>query len=293
MKGIVLAGGTGMRLQPSTIEVSKQLLPIYDKPMIYYPISVLMLAGIRDIMIISTQEDLPNFKKLLKDGSQFGVRFTYAVQEKPEGIAQAFIIAEDFIQNDCCALILGDNIFYGQGFSGLLRKAVKNIETNGGAEVFAYQVKDPQRFGVVEFDCNNKAVSIEEKPQSPKSDYAVTGLYFYDKNASQYAKQLEKSPRGEYEITDLNNIYLHNGKLQAECFGRGFAWLDTGTHESMLRASQFVRTVEENQGIKIACLEEIAYRKGFVSTENILQHLENIKDNMYYEYVKRILDLKI
>ncbi len=289
MKGIVLAGGTGMRLHPSTIAVSKQLLPIYDKPMIYYPISVLMLAGIRDIMIISTQEDLPNFKKLLKDGSQFGVRFTYAVQEKPEGIAQAFIIAEDFIQNDCCALILGDNIFYGQGFSGLLRKAVKNIETNGGAEVFAYQVKDPQRFGVVEFDCNNKAVSIEEKPQSPKSDYAVTGLYFYDKNASQYAKQLEKSPRGEYEITDLNNIYLHNGKLQAECFGRGFAWLDTGTHESMLRASQFVRTVEENQGIKIACLEEIAYRKGFVSAEEILNHLENIKENMYNEYVKRIL----
>ena len=288
MKGIVLAGGTGMRLHPSTIAVSKQLLPIYDKPMIYYPISVLMLAGIRDIMIISTQEDLPNFKKLLKDGSQFGVRFTYAVQEKPEGIAQAFIIAEDFIQNDCCALILGDNIFYGQGFSGLLRKAVKNIETNGGAEVFAYQVKDPQRFGVVEFDCNNKAVSIEEKPQSPKSDYAVTGLYFYDKNASQYAKQLEKSPRGEYEITDLNNIYLHNGKLQAECFGRGFAWLDTGTHESMLRASQFVRTVEENQGIKIACLEEIAYRKGFVSAEEILNHLENIKENMYNEYVKRI-----
>lgn len=289
MKGIVLAGGTGMRLHPSTIAVSKQLLPIYDKPMIYYPISVLMLAGIRDIMIISTQEDLTNFKKLLKDGSQFGVRFTYAVQEKPEGIAQAFIIAEDFIQNDCCALILGDNIFYGQGFSGLLRKAVKNIETNGGAEVFAYQVKDPQRFGVVEFDCNNKAVSIEEKPQSPKSDYAVTGLYFYDKNASQYAKQLEKSPRGEYEITDLNNIYLHNGKLQAECFGRGFAWLDTGTHESMLRASQFVRTVEENQGIKIACLEEIAYRKGFVSAEEILNHLENIKENMYNEYVKRIL----
>lgn len=289
MKGIVLAGGTGMRLHPSTIAVSKQLLPIYDKPLIYYPISVLMLAGIRDIMIISTQEDLPNFKKLLKDGSQFGVRFTYAVQEKPEGIAQAFIIAEDFIQNDCCALILGDNIFYGQGFSGLLRKAVKNIETNGGAEVFAYQVKDPQRFGVVEFDCNNKAVSIEEKPQSPKSDYAVTGLYFYDKNASQYAKQLEKSPRGEYEITDLNNIYLHNGKLQAECFGRGFAWLDTGTHESMLRASQFVRTVEENQGIKIACLEEIAYRKGFVSAEEILNHLENIKENMYNEYVKRIL----
>lgn len=289
MKGIVLAGGTGMRLHPSTIAVSKQLLPIYDKPMIYYPISVLMLAGIRDIMIISTEADLPNFKKLLKDGSQFGVRFTYAVQEKPEGIAQAFIIAEDFIQNDCCALILGDNIFYGQGFSGLLRKAVKNIETNGGAEVFAYQVKDPQRFGVVEFDCNNKAVSIEEKPQSPKSDYAVTGLYFYDKNASQYAKQLEKSPRGEYEITDLNNIYLHNGKLQAECFGRGFAWLDTGTHESMLRASQFVRTVEENQGIKIACLEEIAYRKGFVSAEEILNHLENIKENMYNEYVKRIL----
>ena len=199
------------------------------------------------------------------------------------------LLSQKFIGNDSVCLVLGDNIFYGQGFSGLLRKAVKNIETNGGAEVFAYQVKDPQRFGVVEFDCNNKAVSIEEKPQSPKSDYAVTGLYFYDKNASQYAKQLEKSPRGEYEITDLNNIYLHNGKLQAECFGRGFAWLDTGTHESMLRASQFVRTVEENQGIKIACLEEIAYRKGFVSAEEILNHLENIKENMYNEYVKRIL----
>lgn len=289
MKGIVLAGGTGMRLHPSTIAVSKQLLPIYDKPMIYYPISVLMLAGIRDILIISTEADLPNFKKLLKDGSQFGVRFTYAVQEKPEGIAQAFIIAEDFIQNDCCALILGDNIFYGQGFSGLLRKAVKNIETNGGAEVFAYKVKDPQRFGVVEFDENSGVVSIEEKPDLPKSDYAVTGLYFYDKNASQYAKQLEKSQRGEYEITDLNNIYLQRGALHAECFGRGFAWLDTGTHESMLRASQFVRTVEENQGIKIACLEEVAYRKGFVSAKEILLHLENIKENVYNEYVKRIL----
>lgn len=293
MKGIVLAGGTGMRLHPSTIAVSKQLLPIYDKPMIYYPISVLMLAGIRDILIIPTEADLPNFKKLLKDGSQFGVRFTYAVQEKPEGIAQAFIIAEDFIQNDCCALILGDNIFYGQGFSGLLRKAVKNIETNGGAEVFAYKVKDPQRFGVVEFDENSGVVSIEEKPDLPKSDYAVTGLYLYDNNVCEYAKQLEKSPRGEYEITDLNNIYLQRGALHAECFGRGFAWLDTGTHESMLRASQFVRTVEENQGIKIACLEEVAYRKGFVSAENILEHLENIKDNMYYEYVKRILGSKI
>lgn len=289
MKGILLAGGTGMRLHPSTIAVSKQLLPIYDKPMIYHPISVLMLAGIREILIITTPQDLPNFKKLLKDGSQFGVKFSYAVQEEPEGIAQAFIIAEDFIKNDCTALILGDNIFYGRGFSGLLKNAAQKIENDGGAEVFAYEVKDPQRFGVVDFDENGKAISIEEKPNNPKSNFAVTGLYFYDNKVCEYAKTLQKSARGEYEITDLNNIYLQNGCLSVECFGRGFAWLDTGTHNSLLQASQFVQTVEENQGIKIACLEEIAYRKGFVSREEILQNLENIKGNEYFDYVKSIL----
>lgn len=289
MKGIVLAGGTGMRLHPSTVAVSKQLLPIYDKPMIYHPISVLMLAGIKDILIITTPEDLPGFKKLLKDGAQFGVNFSYKVQEKPEGIAQAFVIAKDFINGDCTALVLGDNIFYGMGFSGLLKKALKNVETEGGAEVFAYHVKDPQRFGVVEFSTEGKAISIEEKPENPKSNYAVTGLYFYDNNVCEYAESLEKSARGEYEITDLNNIYLQKGVLKVECFGRGFAWLDTGTHQSLLQASQYVQTIEENQGIKIACLEEIAYRKGFVTKEQLLLHIENIKNNEYFDYVKSIL----
>lgn len=289
MKGIVLAGGAGMRLHPSTIGVSKQLLPIYDKPMIYHPISVLMLAGIRDILIIATPEDMPNFQKLLKDGSQFGVKFSYETQEKPEGIAQAFVIAKDFIAGDCCALVLGDNIFYGMGFSGLLKKACKNIETDGGAEVFAYRVKDPQRFGVVEFAEDGKALSIEEKPQNPKSNYAVTGLYFYDNKVCEYVQSLGKSERGEYEITDLNNMYLQEKALRVECFGRGFAWLDTGTHQSLLQASQFVQTVEENQGIKIACLEEIAYRKGFVTKEQLLTCMKNVKNNEYFDYVKSIL----
>lgn len=290
MKGIVLAGGAGTRLFPSTIAVSKQLLPIYDKPMIYHPISVLMLAGIKDILIISTPADLPNFKRLLGDGSQFGVNFSYKEQPSPDGLAQAFILGEEFIGNDCVSLILGDNIFYGGGFSGKLKRVVSDITNNGGATVFGYPVKDPQRFGVVEFDNAGKALSLEEKPQNPKSNYAVTGLYFYDNKVVEYAKNLSPSARGELEITDLNNIYLKNSELNVELLGRGFAWLDTGTHQSLLQASQFVRTVEENQGIKIACLEEVAYRMGFVSKDDLMRNLEKFKNNEYYNYVKNILN---
>ncbi len=288
MKGIVLAGGTGSRLYPSTLTVSKQLLPIYDKPMIYHPISVLMLAGIRDILIISTPQDLPDFQHLLKDGSQFGVNFYYKEQSCPDGLAQAFIIGEDFIANDEVALVLGDNIFYGNGFSGRLKHVAENTK-NGFATVFGYKVKDPQRFGVVEFDNNGKVLSIEEKPQNPKSDFAVTGLYFYDNNVVEYAKSLKPSQRGELEITDLNNIYLQKGKLNIELLGRGFAWLDTGTHQSLLQASQYVQTIEENQGIKIACLEEISYRLGFLSADEILRNIPDVKDNEYYNYIKGIL----
>ncbi len=290
MKGIVLAGGSGTRLHPSTIAVSKQLLPIYDKPMIYHPISVLMLAGIRDILIISTPLDLPNFKRLLGDGSQFGVNFSYKEQPSPDGLAQAFILGEEFIGKDCVCLILGDNIFYGGGFSGKLKKVVKNIENSGGATVFGYPVKDPQRFGVVEFDNYGKVLSIEEKPKNPKSNYAVTGLYFYDNNVVEHAKNLKPSSRGELEITDLNNIYLQKDKLNVELLGRGFAWLDTGTHQSLLQAGQFVRTVEENQGIKIACLEEVAYRMGFVTKEDLLIRLDSFKNNEYSDYVRNILN---
>lgn len=290
MKGIVLAGGAGTRLHPSTIAISKQLLPIYDKPMIYHPISVLMLAGIRDILIISTPSDLPNFKKLLGDGSQFGVKFSYKEQPSPDGLAQAFILGEEFIGNDCAALILGDNIFYGDGFSGTLKNVVTKTQTDGGATVFGYQVKDPQRFGVVEFDSNNKAISIEEKPQNPKSNYAVTGLYFYDNKVVEYAKNLKPSARGELEITDLNNIYLKNDKLNVELLGRGFAWLDTGTHNSLLQASQYVHTIEENQGIKIACLEEVAYRMGFVTREQLAEHTSKYKNNEYFNYVNNIIN---
>ena len=290
MKGIVLAGGSGTRLHPSTIAVSKQLLPIYDKPMIYHPISVLMLAGIRDILIISTPVDLPNFKRLLGDGSQFGVNFSYKEQPSPDGLAQAFILGEEFIGKDCVCLILGDNIFYGGGFSGKLKKVVKNIENSGGATVFGYPVKDPQRFGVVEFDNYGKVLSIEEKPKNPKSNYAVTGLYFYDNNVVEHAKNLKPSSRGELEITDLNNIYLQKDKLNVELLGRGFAWLDTGTHQSLLQAGQFVRTVEENQGIKIACLEEVAYRMGFVTKEDLQKTLENYNNNEYFNYVKDMLN---
>lgn len=290
MKGIVLAGGAGTRLHPSTIAVSKQLLPIYDKPMIYHPISVLMLAGIKDILIISTPVDLPNFKRLLGDGSQFGIKFSYKEQPSPDGLAQAFILGEEFINGDDVALVLGDNIFYGGGFSGKLKSVVNNIKEFGGATVFGYSVKDPQRFGVVEFDEAGKVLSLEEKPQNPKSHYAVTGLYFYDKKVVDYAKNLKPSARGELEITDLNNIYLKNGDLNVELLGRGFAWLDTGTHHSLLQAGQFVKTVEDNQGIKIACLEEVAYRMGFVTKEELIQNIEKYKNNEYFTYVREVLN---
>lgn len=290
MKGIVLAGGAGTRLHPSTIAVSKQLLPIYDKPMIYHPISVLMLAGIKDILIISTPVDLPNFKRLLGDGSQFGIKFSYKEQPSPDGLAQAFILGEEFINGDDVALVLGDNIFYGGGFSGKLKSVVNNIKEFGGATVFGYSVKDPQRFGVVEFDEAGKVLSLEEKPQNPKSHYAVTGLYFYDKKVVDYAKNLKPSARGELEITDLNNIYLKNGNLNVELLGRGFAWLDTGTHHSLLQAGQFVKTVEDNQGIKIACLEEVAYRMGFVTKEELIQNIEKYKNNEYFTYVREVLN---
>ncbi len=289
MKGIVLAGGAGTRLYPSTMVVSKQLLPIYDKPMIYHPISVLMLAGIRDILIISTPQDLPNFKKLLGDGKEFGVNFSYKEQPSPDGLAQAFILGEEFIGDDCVALILGDNIFYGPGFSGMLRNVVKSTKKQGGATVFGYQVKDPERFGVVSFDANGKVESIEEKPENPKSNYAVTGLYFYDNTVIEKAKNLKPSKRGELEITDLNKLYLQEQNLNVELLGRGFAWLDTGTHHSLLQASQYVQTIEENQGIKIACLEEVAYRMGFLSIDFLRDRAVNYPNNDYFNYVKRII----
>lgn len=287
MKGIVLAGGSGTRLYPSTIGISKQLLPIYDKPMIYYPISVLMLAGIREILIISTPQDLPNFEKLLGTGEQFGLKFSYKEQPSPDGLAQAFILGEEFIGKDSVALVLGDNIFYGPGFSAMLQNAVELTESKE-ATIFGYHVKDPERFGVVEFDKNGKAISIEEKPKVPKSTYAVTGLYFYDNSVVEYAKNLKPSTRGELEITDLNKIYLEKGKLNVELFGRGFAWLDTGTHRSLLQAAQYVQTIEENQGIKIACLEEIAYRMGFLTKDKIVKFSESYKNNEYYTYVRNL-----
>lgn len=287
MKGIVLAGGSGTRLYPSTIGISKQLLPIYDKPMIYYPISVLMLAGIREILIISTPQDLPNFEKLLGTGEQFGLKFSYKEQPSPDGLAQAFILGEAFIGKDSVALVLGDNIFYGPGFSAMLQNAVELTESKE-ATIFGYHVKDPERFGVVEFDKNGKAISIEEKPKIPKSTYAVTGLYFYDNSVVEYAKNLKPSTRGELEITDLNKIYLEKGKLNVELFGRGFAWLDTGTHRSLLQAAQYVQTIEENQGIKIACLEEIAYRMGFLTKDEIIKFSESYKNNEYYTYVRNL-----
>jgi len=288
MKGIILAGGSGTRLYPLTQITSKQLLPIYDKPMIYYPLSTLMLAGIKDILIITNEIDYDNFIKLLGDGSQFGLNLTYRIQHVQRGIADAFLIAEDFVNGEDVALILGDNMFYGHAFSTIMKNAIGN---NKGATVFGYTVKDPERFGVVEFDENKKAISLEEKPLLPKSNYAVTGLYFYDSNVCEYAKQLKPSARGELEITDLNKIYLEKGKLNVEILGRGFAWLDTGTHDSMLQASVFVQTMELNKGVKIACLEEIAYNQGFISKEDLLKQIEKYGlKNEYYNYVRAVIN---
>lgn len=288
MKGIVLAAGAGTRLYPASQPISKILLPIYDKPMIYYPLSTLMLAGIKDILIITNESDYDNFIKLLGDGAQYGLNLSYKIQYVQRGIADAFIIAEDFIAGDDVALVLGDNIFHGQGFSTILKHAIKN---NNGATVFGYTVKDPERFGVVEFDSNNKAISLEEKPLAPKSNYAVTGLYFYDGSVCEYAKQLAPSARGELEITDLNKVYLSIGKLNVEILGRGFAWLDTGTHDSMLQASLFVQTMELNKGVKISCLEEIAFNQGFISKSELLERIEKYGyKNNYYNYVRNVIE---
>ncbi|WP_017347082.1 glucose-1-phosphate thymidylyltransferase RfbA [Pantoea sp. A4] len=283
MKGIILAGGSGSRLYPITCGVSKQLLPVYDKPMIYYPLSVLMLAGIRDILLIATPEDLPSFQRLLGDGSAFGLHLQYAVQPKPEGLAQAFIIGEQFLAGDRAALVLGDNIFFGQSFGKKLEEVSKRRE---GATVFGYQVMDPERFGVVAFDQHKRAISIEEKPQNPQSRYAVTGLYFYDEHVCEMAKQVQPSPRGELEITTLNQMYLAQGLLNVELLGRGFAWLDTGTHDSLLEASHFIHTIEKRQGFKVACLEEIAWRKGWISAEDLLQRAHLFSKTQYGEYLQ-------
>lgn len=285
MKGIVLAGGSGTRLYPITIGVSKQLLPVYDKPMIYYPLSVLMLAGIREVLIISTAQDQTSFQRLLDDGSQIGINIEYAIQPTPNGLAEAFIIGEDFIGNDDVCLVLGDNIFYGQGFSPKLKHAVEKAKNGQGATVFGYQVKDPERFGVVEFDENKKAISIEEKPVKPKSNLAVTGLYFYDNSVVQLAKQVHPSKRGELEITCLNQMYLKENKLNVEILGRGFAWLDTGTHESLLEAAQFVETIQKRQGYKIACLEEIAFNQGWLNKEELIQLTKPLLKNSYGQYL--------
>lgn len=287
MKGIVLAGGSGTRLYPITLGTSKQLLPVYDKPMIYYPLSVLMLAGIRDILIITTPEDQAGFKRALGTGEQFGINLSYEIQPSPDGLAQAFIIGEEFIGDDSVCLVLGDNIFYGQGFTPKLKQAAQRTE---GATVFGYQVKDPERFGVVEFDENKRAISIEEKPEHPKSHYAVTGLYFYDNSVVDIAKQVTPSHRGELEITCVNRAYLEQGQLNVELLGRGFAWLDTGTHESLLEAAQFVETVEKRQGYKIACLEEIGFNQGWLAKEQFLQQADQLKKNGYGQYLLDILE---
>ncbi|MBS6738400.1 MULTISPECIES: glucose-1-phosphate thymidylyltransferase RfbA [Phytobacter] len=288
MKGIVLAGGSGTRLYPITQGVSKQLLPIYDKPMIYYPISVLMLAGIRDILIISTPIDMPAFQRLLGDGSQFGVNFTYAVQPSPEGLPQAFLIGEKFINGDSCALVLGDNIFFGQGFAPQL---IEVSRRQNGATVFGYRVRDPERFGVVEFDDKFRAISIEEKPKAPKSDWAVTGLYFYDKNVVDMARMVKPSKRGELEITTLNEMYLHTGNLNVERLGRGFAWLDTGTHDSLLEASQFIHTIEKRQGFKVACLEEIAYNNKWITKDKVNEQAQKMGKTEYGYYLFHLVNI--
>lgn len=289
MKGIILAGGAGTRLYPLTMVTSKQLLPVYDKPMIYYPLSTLMLAGIREILIISTPEDTHRFESLLGDGSQFGIKLCYSIQPSPDGLAQAFIIGEKFIDGDSCAMVLGDNIFYGNGFSKVLKNAAENAD-NGKATVFGYYVDDPKRFGIVEFDANGKVISVQEKPESPKSNYAITGLYFYPEGVSKYAKQVQPSSRGELEITSLNELYLNDHLLKVELLGRGFAWLDTGTMESLLEAAEFVHMVEQRQGVKISAPEEIAYRYGWISKENLIESAEKYGKSPYGEHLRAVAD---
>ena len=293
MKGIILAGGAGTRLYPLTMVTSKQLLPIYDKPMIYYPLSTLMLAGIKDILIISTPTDLPNFERLLGDGSDYGVNFSYKVQPSPDGLAQAFILGEEFIGDDACAMVLGDNIFYGNGFSKILRDATKNAEKNDRATVFGYYVNDPERFGIVEFDVNGKAISLEEKPAVPKSNYAVTGLYFYPAGVSARANQVKPSPRGELEITTLNDMYLQDDLLDVQVLGRGFAWLDTGTMDSLVEAADYVRMVQNRQGIEISAPEEIAYKNGWISKEKLLEAAEKYGKSPYGEHLKNVAEGKL
>ena len=293
MKGIILAGGAGTRLYPLTMVTSKQLLPVYDKPMIYYPLSTLMLAGIQDILIISTPEDTPRFEHLLGDGSQYGIHLQYKVQPSPDGLAQAFILGEEFIGDDCCAMILGDNIFYGNGFSRILKNAVHNAEHNGRCTVFGYYVQDPERFGIVEFDADGKVLSVEEKPAHPKSNYAVTGLYFYNHKVAEMAKQVKPSARGELEITTLNDMYLKQGELDVQLLGRGFAWLDTGTMDSLVDAADFVRMVEKRQGIKISAPEEIAYKNGWITKDKLLESAQRYGKSPYGEHLKRVADAKI
>lgn len=293
MKGIILAGGSGTRLYPLTMVTSKQLLPVYDKPMIYYPLSTLMLAGIQDILIISTPQDLPNFERLLGDGSHFGIHLSYKEQPSPDGLAQAFLLGEEFIGDDCCAMVLGDNIFYGNGFSRVLKEAVANAEQNRRASVFGYYVDDPERFGVVEFDESGRVISVEEKPKDPKSNYAITGLYFYDNRVVEYAKQIKPSARGELEITDLNRVFLEQGDLDVKLLGRGYAWLDTGTMDSLVDAADFVRMIEKRQGIKISAIEEIAYKNGWIDKATLMESAKLYGKSTYGQHLRKVAEGKV